>query len=154
MVRSIPMTTNTKKECEGNCPNVCKSHGGKYDFCVNEGCKCHSSTVQTHQCYDGCWEKHCPECGEFGHYKMCVQTPEWEDDFYFRFCHTEDGQVVWSNRWQANEAIEEIKSFIAENFIPKSHVQKVIEESRALWTNDTALTINETLNDLSNKLLK
>lgn len=26
--------------CEGNCPNVCKPHGGEYEYCINAGCKC------------------------------------------------------------------------------------------------------------------
>ena len=28
-------------KCSGNCPNVCKVHGGQYEFCSNPECKCH-----------------------------------------------------------------------------------------------------------------
>lgn len=32
---------NEEKKCEGNCPNTCKIHMGKFAFCTNNGCLCH-----------------------------------------------------------------------------------------------------------------
>lgn len=45
-------TTNNKERCVGNCPNTCKVHMGEYQFCTNEGCKCHLPQTTTKD-----WEK-------------------------------------------------------------------------------------------------
>lgn len=45
--KDIYTPTNNEERCVGNCPNTCKVHMGEYQFCTNEGCKCHLSQTTT-----------------------------------------------------------------------------------------------------------
>lgn len=96
------MSSNPKvkeNKCEGNCPNTCKVHDGKFIFCSNAGCKCHNPQEKGEYNYerDGshnhCWEQkgeNKPACGQpLEKHKQCClcDTPipptdnGWESRF-------------------------------------------------------------------------
>lgn len=74
---------------KGTCCPKCETHDNPIysENCVVRkiGC-CHQSVEKkdAHECYNGCWEHHCPTCGKFGHYKTCEKdtpAPDWRNEF-------------------------------------------------------------------------